>query len=217
MPQATVIQLFPISLYKGKMKIDDISKDFVINQEYERMKSGNGDYTKNHYLLDLPEMKSLKEEIMIHVENYVYRYLNVRDEVVRFYIQNSWAVKHSPGDWAQNHIHSNCLISGVCYLKTQKNSGKITFTKPDGYTNLFHTSMKLPFFDSGNHNCDWWDETPEDNDILLFPSHLMHHVKKNESDEDRYSLAFNLNIEAILKSDDSDLDYLKLTEAKPYD
>jgi uncharacterized protein (TIGR02466 family) len=215
MPQATVIQLFPISLYKGKMNIDDTSKNFVFNQPYKRMPSGNGDFSKNHYLLDLPEMKSLKDEIMIHVENYVYRYLNVRDDIIRFYIQNSWAVKHHPGDWAQNHTHSNCFISGVCYLKTEKNSGDITFTKPDGYTNLFHTSTRVPFFQSGNHNCEWWDEKPEDNDILLFPSHLMHHVKMNNSNEDRFSVAFNLNMAGILRSDDSLLDYLKLEEHKP--
>ena len=44
-----------------------------------------------------------------------------------FYLQNSWAVLHHPGDEAQLHSHGGSLISGVYYLKTDKNSREIGY------------------------------------------------------------------------------------------
>ena len=214
MQQAEVIPLFSIPLYKGKVKIEESVKNILLNEKYIRMPSGNGHFSENKFILDLPEIKSLKDEIKIHIENYVFKFLLVK-ETMNFYIQNSWLVRHYPKDWAQSHSHSNALISGVLYLKTNKNSGDITFEKPDGYTNLFHQSIRVPFSETDNHNCDFWNEVPEDNDILLFPAHLRHHVKSNNSNEDRYSLAFNLNVEGILSSTKSGIDYLRIDKHKP--
>ena len=54
MGEARVYQLFPISLYKVNFDIDEDIKQLFYNEEYERMFSGNGYYTKNKYLLLLP-------------------------------------------------------------------------------------------------------------------------------------------------------------------
>lgn len=214
MKEAKIIPLFSIPLYKGKVEIEESVKNILLNEKYTRMPSGNGHFSENKFILDLPKIKSLKDEVEIHIKNYVYKFLMV-SETMNFYIQNSWVVKHFPKDWAQSHSHSNALISGVLYLKTKENSGKITFEKPDGYTNLFHQCMRVPFSGIDNNNCDFWHEVPKDNDILLFPSHLRHYVEKNESNEDRYSLAFNLNVEGIFSSTLSDIDYLRIDKHKP--
>jgi len=208
--KSEVLQLFPISVYKSKLEIDEDTKKFIYSQEYERMGSGNGDFTKNKYVLDTPECKNLKTQIEKHLNIFTNDYLTVKDNI-NFYMQNSWAVKHNKGDWGQQHCHANSLLSGVCYLKTNKNSGNIVFHKPDGYTNLFHTSTMILFNDYDNHNCESFDICPEEGDILIFPSHLMHSIKSNNSDMDRYSLAFNFHIEGELYSKDSKIDYLKLT------
>ena len=213
MKQAEIIPLFSIPLYKGNMNIDDKTKNSLLKEKITRMPSGNGDFSENKYILDLPQYEKLKNEVKIYVENYVYKFLMVQKQI-EFYVQNSWLVKHYPNDWAQSHSHSNSMLSGVLYLKTEQNSGVITFEKPDGYTNLFHQCMRIPFSESDNHNCDFWHEHPKDNDILIFPSHLRHHVKKNESNKDRYSLAFNLNIAGVLGSTDSEIDYLRIDKFK---
>ena len=105
----------------------------------------------------------------------------------------------------------------MCYLKTKKDSGDIVFHKPDGYTNLFHSSIAILFDEYENHNSDSYGITPEDGDILIFPSHLSHSIKENISDIDRYSLSFNFHIEGELYSKNSKIDYLKLKEFKPYE
>ena len=102
-------------------------------------------------------------------------------------------------------------------MKTNKDSGNIVFHKPDGYTNLFHSSTLIQFNNYENHNCDDWDITPEVGDILIFPSHLLHSIRSNNSDMERYSLAFNFHVEGELYSKNSKIDYLKLKDFGPYE
>tara|TARA_B100001094_G_scaffold263000_1_gene264414 strand:+ start:320 stop:976 length:657 start_codon:yes stop_codon:yes gene_type:complete len=214
MNESKVLQLFPISVYQSKIDIDENTKSFLCSQEYERMATGNGDFTKNKYVLETTECSNIKKEIMNHLDIFTKKYLTVKDNV-KFYMQNSWGVKHSNNDWGQPHMHGNSLLSGVCYLKTKKDSGNITFHKPDGYTNLFHSSTMILFDEWENHNSDHWSITPEDGDILIFPSHLMHGITKNNSNIDRYSLAFNFHVEGEMYSKDSKIDYLKLVKNEP--
>jgi len=211
--EAKIIQLFPISVYTGDIVINEDDKKNILEENYERMFSGNGDYTKNKYLLHDTKYKNLKEKINNHLDVYTKKYLNVKKHI-KFYMQNSWAVRHQSDDWGQSHIHANSLLSGVYYIQTKKNSGDICFHKPMGYTNIFHSSTNVPFEKFDNHNCDVYNITPEDGKILLFPSHLYHSINNNISDITRYSVSFNFHVDAELFSEASKIDYLKLKEFK---
>jgi len=72
------------------------------------------------------------------------------------------------------HHHNKNNLSGVLYLKVPKNSGRIIFLDP--------LSINDPSY-----------LTPKEKDIILFPSILPHYVEPNLSQEDRISIAFNLN------------------------
>jgi len=216
MNKAKVIQLFPISVYNDKISVDENTKKFIISQDYERMFSGNGNFSVNKYLLNEPECANLKNQIMEQCDVFTRKYLTVKDNI-NFYMQNSWAVKHDKDDWGQQHEHSNSLLSGVLYLETNKDSGDICFHKPYGYTNLFHSSTHIPFNDYETHNSDVYRHTPENGDILIFPAHLHHSINANKSNIIRYSLAFNFHISGELYSKNSRIDYLKLEENKPYE
>ena len=215
MPEAKVLQLFPISVYTNKINVDEDIKNFIISQKYERMFSGNGDFTVNKYLLNTPECANLKKQIFEQVDVFTRKYLTVKNHI-NFYMQNSWGVKHHKGDWGQQHEHANSLLSGVLYLETNKDSGSICFHKPYGYTNLFHPSTLIPMNNFESHNSDEWNHVPENGDILLFPAHLHHSIKENKSNIIRYSIAFNFHVSGELLSTNSKIDYLKLEENKPY-
>ena len=209
MTEAKIFQLWPICLYKSSFDIDEDTKQLFYNEEYERMPSENGDYTKNKYLLHDKKYSYVIDNIMKHLNYFTKEYLTVNDEV-SFYLQNSWAVKHNGNDWGQTHSHANSLLSGVYYLNTDEKSGDIRFEKPTGYTNLFHESTHIQFNEYVNHNCSVWVETPKIGDLFLFPSHLNHSINRNLSNITRYSIAFNFHIEGSLVSKNSKLDYLNL-------
>ena len=45
----------------------------------------------------------------------------------------------------------------------------------------------------GLHTFNSYYRIPEEGVVLLFPSHLLHRVELNESNEDRISISFNLS------------------------
>ena len=50
-------------------------------------------------------------------------------------------------------------------------------------------------------NCPTFVKGVENNLLVLFPSHLIHSTEKNNSDQNRYSLAFNYFVEGELGGD----------------
>ena len=66
-------------------------------------------------------------------------------------------------------------------------------------------NLKPEKFDINNSN--FWEINPEENDLLIFPSHLEHSISFNNSEETRYSIAFCVNtIGKFNVGEDSELD-----------
>ena len=189
--QYQIHKLFPTPVFVH----DDITttekqRDFVYTQNWYRPPADNGWLTNNHYLLDEPVMKTLKEQIMEKFELFIRQEMAI-PERMGFRMTNSWAVKHHTGDWGQGHIHTNCVFSGVYYMDTNKNSGDISFTR-DVDKHVLPMTFRPGEYDARtDYNTDeHWVES-EVNRLVLFPSNLNHRIGTNRSDWDRYSIAFN--------------------------
>ena len=190
MPEFKIHNLWPTPVYHNNFLINDDIINFIKNEVYERMSSDNGFITVNRYLLNNENLLGLKNEIDNHIENYTRRFLDIKDNA-KFYMQNSWGVRHEPGDWAQAHYHTGSLISGVYYLDVPEKSGDLVFQRMSSFTNLFHSTINLEYNNSNHINEDLQNVYIQKGDIVLFPSHLMHKVRKNKSNLPRFSIAFN--------------------------
>ena len=151
----------------------------------------NSDISVNRYLLNL--IPDLKQEIQSHCENFVRKYLNVSKNA-EFYLQNSWSNIHGPNEYSQIHYHGSSLLSGVYYPILPKDSGNIAFHKNGIYTNIFHQSIRFEYDEVNNLTAEKYVVNIKEGTIVLFPSHLEHSVEKNNSNEKRYSLAFNFYV-----------------------
>jgi uncharacterized protein (TIGR02466 family) len=89
------------------------------------------------------------------------------------------------------HVHTDSLFSGVLYIKSS-NSAKLTFLNP----NAAHHYVVFPaFIDNYNEfTSSIWSIEPEAGKLIIFPSWLMHYVESDKNDNDRISLAFNINL-----------------------
>jgi uncharacterized protein (TIGR02466 family) len=197
------LNLFGIPIYVGKIKLKKEEIDYVINSNYERVYVNNGFRTKNNYLLNDKNLKNLKKEIENELSSFVYDQLKIKNNY-KFVMLNSWGMKHVKNDWAQPHCHSNSFISGVVYLKTNKNSGYFSFNKNLNWNNISSNFLKFEYTDYTQQNCDAWSILPENGDVILFPSFLEHSVSKNESDEDRYCCSFNFYPNVEIKNKEFD-------------
>ena len=121
-------------------------------------------------------------------------------------INTMWFVNQKPGEYNPIHIHTNCKVSGICYLKTPKQQvrsrkdhyqadGKITFTN--------NTGSDMNF---ANYQASF---EPKAGDFYIFPA-MQHHMvwpyRSADPDDLRISLSFNSDVitEGALKKQQED-------------
>ena len=107
---------------------------------------------------------------------------------------DAWININKPGAYNVKHDHPGSDLAGVLWIKCPKNSGNILFDNPtafqsnreiDSYTAEFRE--KLNFYQA-------YFFPPTEGRILIFPSHLLHKVEENNSNEDRISVSFNIRL-----------------------
>ena len=107
---------------------------------------------------------------------------------------HGWMNVNGVGDYNRSHVHPGCDLSGILYIKCAKNSGKVVFDSPytfSAWREIFSYSKE---FRNKTNYYNLYKFHPLEGRMIVFPSHLRHCVEENESDEDRISIAFNLNL-----------------------
>jgi uncharacterized protein (TIGR02466 family) len=188
MPAAA--SLFGVPIYSADVDpISSKSINYIVNLPFQRME--NGFITEDVTLLDDPNCLEIRNKILNAFDDYAYNLLKIKPET-EFYLTTSWAVKFLPGGSAQEHSHCNSLFSGTLYLKAAKETGQITFHKHQKYLNFSSPTISLEFTEQNIFNSSTWSITPTENQIIIFPSNVMHSVDINNSKDDRVSVAFNM-------------------------
>ncbi len=191
MPQYKIHNLFPTVLYEDHIDPHPDWIETAKGLDYERMDSDNGFYTKDKYILNNQNFTDLRTSIVENVERYCYDYFKVKRNA-KIDVTNSWINIHKPKDWGQSHIHGNSILSGVYYLNTPSESGDISFNRPMTSSMPFNSMFHMDWSEVNMQNCDNYKLTPSQGMIVIFPSWLQHAITRNNTQEDRYSLAFNV-------------------------
>ena len=131
----------------------------------------------------LQKYKELNKEITKAVDATIKDVLML--ENVNYRIFSSWITKTSPNRFSKPHSHANSWLSGVYYPKG--NAGFAIKFYNDHVTQFYTPPKKFNI-----HNSAEWIIRPENNHLILFFSQLRHKIMTNISNEDRYSLAFNV-------------------------
>ena len=106
----------------------------------------------------------------------LYNTINLRNPVpnqkIKISFDDSWGMRHTEGDYTQDHIHNFCHFSGSFYLDVP-------------------TDTRMWFE-------DYQDEVKlENNMLLIFPSLCKHRVSTHTGEKDRLSMAFNPYLEVV--------------------
>ena len=111
------------------------------------------------------------------------------------HISSMWFVNQKPLEYNPAHVHSNCSISAVAYLKTPKNKLK---SKKE----FFETDGKISFINNAGADSRWsvpiLNLEPKEQDIYIFPAlqtHMVYPYKSTNPEDIRVSVSFNADIQ----------------------
>ena len=114
------------------------------------------------------------------------RFLKLKDRDL--VVTGLWANVNPPGGRNSHHTHPNNYLSGVYYVSTPGNEGRIVFDDPRAQARVM--MPPITEFTAHNGNTITFDVKP--GRMVLFPAWLTHSVPVNASGHDRISIAFNL-------------------------
>ena len=142
---------------------------------------------------------SLLEVVNIHIKNSLYDKigLNIVDDI-GYKIVSSWVNKHPPKHSGNRHAHLNSMFTGVLYIDIPDNSGEISFGLPMAQPSWITGTINPKVNDYNIYNSKVWTLPTNTGMCIFFPSHLEHWVSVNDSDYDRYTIAFNVMLEGKL-------------------
>ena len=160
----------------------------------------------NNILLH-PEFKEVKEWIQECAEDFLDNALEMEYE--EFFFTESWLNISSKGGYQKVHNHSNSIISGTLYLKSEEKHPPLEFRKQKMEFEPFISLTE--HYKKGNPNTASTLGFPcTQNTMLVVNSHLYHGHDASQVESERVGLSWNGLVNFIEK--DKDLYRIRLVK-----
>ena len=180
---------FPTIIYADDFKLNtnDLAQN-IINWAKEDKGLTKTNVNGWHSTTDMqnkPEYKPLVDELFKMVHKVFEEECLDKQPV----LGNMWANINPSGGYNKPHVHPNSLFSGVYYVKTPPNCGRLICQDPrPGIQTVMPTrkSVEIPKY--------LWRDVhlqPHENRVVMFPAWLWHSVEPNQSKDMRISVSFN--------------------------
>jgi len=188
-----IVPLFPIALTAFKLdrnlNVDELN---LVSESQKTARKNIGNYSGiDDQILNNPEFAELKKFIDLNVKKY-FNEIMCPEGDVEPYICLSWLNFTEKGQYHHKHSHGNSILSGVFYINANVEKDKIYF-----YNEVYRTIELDPATYNIYNSPSWWYPVGT-NDLILFPSSLVHSVALVEDNETRISIAFNVFIKGNL-------------------
>ena len=182
-------KFFPTFVYGKDVELDNnkLAQDIInwSNQDKGISKTNVKGWHSKTDMATKPEYQLLITELM-RMKQEIYKHEHL-DRCAR--LGNMWANINPPGGMNQPHIHPNALFSGVYYIKSNPQAGRLKIYDPRP-----GAQINMPTRKPGDPGKDLWRDAniePIPGRIIMFPAWLWHSVEPNKSDNTRISVSFN--------------------------
>ncbi len=190
-----------IKVTEDLTNLNIIKDSYYFKKTHSPGSSGSEVTEKLNLLDDFPNEKNILFE---YFNLYKNEFLKLN--TTSFKITTSWGTKITRDTFSQFHNHRNSVYSSVFYLDVDEYSAPIEFDSE----NIFPQEILLNKPSEWNiHNSKSWFIKPEKNMLIIFPSYLRHRIGQHNSDNPRYSIAFNLFPNSLIGTGDSSLELTK--------
>ena len=184
-------QFFPTVLYGKDIKLntDRIATDIInwSKQDPGVKKTNVGGWHSPTGMHQRPEYGDLVNEILLMASELFKEEWMTRTPVVG----NMWANINYKDGYNRAHAHPNSMFSGVYYVKTSNDCGKLTFHDPRPGVQVLMPERRNDQIPP-KHLWREFSVDPVENRIIMFPSWLWHLVEPNKTNNMRISVSFNI-------------------------
>ena len=199
MGEHEIFKFFPEPVFKYKFEkfksynneLADYIYDLQKKDKDGLTKSNRGGWHSKNFKLN--DKNSVQFRFALELQKYildVFQKYGWQTEQKKIQIKEMWAIINKKNDFNVIHTHPNCYLSSAYYVRAPENCGKFLVETPN--------SAKRHFFPQIAHrnelNMPVNGLDISEGDLLIFPGYLPHKVAKNESEEDRIVISFNVNI-----------------------
>ena len=182
-------EFFPTSVYGKDIKLDNnkLAQDIITwsNQDPGVKKTNYKGWHSQTDMHTKPEYKPLVDELFIFMIDIFKEEWLDREPI----LGNMWANINPKEGSNQPHIHPNSLFSGVYYVKSNPQAGRLKIYDPRAGVQIV-----MPVRKKGQPPKHLWRDAnldPFPGRIIMFPAWLWHAVEPNESNDIRISVSFN--------------------------
>ena len=182
-------QFFPTSIYGKDIQLDNakLAQDIITwsNQDKGLQKTNVKGWHSQTNMQTRAEYKPLVDELITMCKEIFKEEWLDREPI----LGNMWANINPKDGLNQPHIHPNSLFSGVYYVKSNPQAGRLKIYDPRAGVQIV-----MPVRKKGQPPKHLWRDAnldPIPGRILIFPAWLWHCVEPNESNDIRISVSFN--------------------------
>jgi len=151
--------------------IDSVIRNHTNQDVMERRTNVKGTMTNYSALKEVPECLELFKKTAFTIDSIVkLRSVHSLDNY-KYHVTDAWGMRHSKNDYSINHAHYPSHWAAAFYT---------TVPEPQPFMHFieFNAEVKL-----------------ESNMLVVFPAMLNHSVSPNQSEKERISMAFNIDVE----------------------
>ena len=187
--------IFPIPIHQFDVNGFSKIKDELIDYVYDcKKKDPKGVSLSNRGGWQSEGFEIINEDdvLQLFLINCLSNFPPIKESVeLRGY---AWININKPGDYNIKHVHPTNNLSGVLWVKAPQNSGDIVFDSPNNFESYLENKSYIGDFKKSYFIDDSYHCYPTEGRMIVFPSHLEHHVQENKSNEDRISVSFNIRL-----------------------
>jgi uncharacterized protein (TIGR02466 family) len=184
--QANIVPLFSIPvlyIYDTGRLLENFELDIINSLEEEQ---NLNQVSKNTKVLDIPELKNLKNFCQTNIDMYAKEVCGVVDD---FYITNSWTTKNKNNVEHHKHNHPNSIFSGVYYFQAEEDCSPFLLHGKSPIFKDFNLEYHYENYNMFNSNS--WSFPVKSGTMIVFPSWVNHSSPPNTSQNERRLIGFN--------------------------
>ena len=199
MDNPEVFKFFPIPVFKFKFEkfryFNEELSNFIYKLYEEDSKgvdrSNRGGWHSKTF--ELNDKNSIQLKFALELQKYIlktFTNLGWKTENQNIRIREMWAIINKKDDFNVIHTHPNSLLSAAYYVKAPNNCGR--FQIEDLNIVKRHASPLIANQNELNMNVAGLEVS--EGDLLIFPGYIPHKVARNETEDDRIVISFNVDI-----------------------